>query len=95
MSNKSPSMETIQKVADECERLSINMLSGYQMVRALIQELNQQSDSIYQADILSQFLKSAARDLEDITEVLAGKKTGFYELEFGSVLDQEKELHHG
>lgn len=95
MSNTFPSMKTIQKVADECERLSVNMLSGYQMVRALIQEIDQQSDSIYQADILSQFLRSAARDLEDVVEELTGIKTGFYELEFGSVLDQEKELHHG
>lgn len=94
MNNKVPSVEIIQKVASECEGLSINMISSYRIIRTLIEEFEPQSEGVCYADILSQFLRSAARDLEDIVEALTGEKTGFYQNEFGSVLEQNKGINH-
>lgn len=90
MIHKAPPLETIQKVANGCESLSINMISSYRIIRALIEELEPQGEGVCYADILSQFLKSAARDLEDIVEALTGERTGFYQNEFGAVLEQKR-----
>lgn len=94
MNDKVPSVEIIQRVASECEGLSINMISSYRIIRTLLEGLDQQGEGVCQADILSQFLRSAARDLEDIVEALTGEKTGFYQNEFGSVLEQNKGVNH-